>query len=137
MRDLGELGESTLQGWAAGVGITANRVRQDKTGWDTLLEFPFSQKTLRDSGLPLDREPAPLRCFLQVKSTDSRPGKRSVKLSNWSRLVKNPFPAFFLILEFDGKSSCQRAFLVHVGEAHIRLVLKALRELPPKEHDKL
>jgi hypothetical protein len=52
-----------------------------------------------------------------------------MKVSNWKRLVQSPLPAFILILEFDGDNSPQRAFLVHVGEAHIRRVLHKLREL--------
>src|ERR1051325_6434199 len=116
MRNVGKIGESALDGWVGDAGITANRVSQDETGWDFLLEFPLSQRDLIESRLPLDKEPAPLQCFVQVKSTDDKPGKWDIKLSNWVRFVKNLVPAFFLILEFDGKSSCQRAFLVHVDE---------------------
>jgi len=128
MRNVGGIGENTLALWAEQVGITPNKVSQDRTGWDFLLEFPCSHQASLYNGQPLDRSPFPLRCFVQVKSTDKGSGKWHVKLTNWERLIKNPLPAFFLVLEFDSQDSCQRAFLVHVGEEYIRRVQKRLRE---------
>lgn len=91
MRDVGDLGESTLRTWAIQAEITANKVEQDKTGWDFLLEFPLQSALTANFTLPLDRAPFPLRCFVQVKSTDAQPGKWSVKLDNWVRLVNSPY----------------------------------------------
>ena len=46
MRDVGELGESTLKLWASQANIVANKATQDKAGWDFLLEFPLRQGSL-------------------------------------------------------------------------------------------
>jgi hypothetical protein len=103
MRDVGELGESTFKMWTSQAGLVANKANQDKTGWDFFLESTRPLVIQRHTSIALDRDPYPLKCLVQVKSTDKRPGKWSVKLDNWERLVKDPHPAFFLILEFDGQ----------------------------------
>lgn len=126
MRDVGEIGENVLGQWAAQVGITANRVQRDRTGWDVLLELPTEVSSVN---APIDYRPHPVQCLVQVKSTDERPGLWAIKLDNWFRFITTPLPAFFLILEFDGEKDCQRAFLVHVDEVLIRKVLTRVRKL--------
>ncbi|NJO85173.1 MAG: hypothetical protein HC828_22120 [Blastochloris sp.] len=125
-RNLGLLGELALSTWCAQVGIVANKSEQDLTGWDYILEFPITSGSEKVS--LIDKEPFPLRCFIQVKSTDDNPGKWDVKLDNWLRLVKNPLPCFFLVLEFENQTECQRAYLVHVDKKYITQVLKRLRK---------
>ena len=39
-RDLGNMGESAVEGWAHQRRIVPNRVHYDKKGWDLILEFP-------------------------------------------------------------------------------------------------
>ena len=43
-RDVGKLGESELEKLCHQVGITVNKVQEDETGWDHLLEFPSFPK---------------------------------------------------------------------------------------------
>jgi hypothetical protein len=126
-RDLGTLGEAVLQQWCAEVGIIANRVQNDKSGWDYLLEFPLATRQLDE--IPLDKAPSPVQTLVQVKSSDALGQGISVKLSNWYRLVMSPLPAFYLVLEFEHGSSCKRAFLVPVNDYWIRRILKRLREI--------
>ena len=135
--NLGEVGEDTLQLWASQVGLTVNKAHRDNRGWDYLVEFPIAENKSEGLKLPLDRVPSPLKCFIQVKSTDGRPGKWSVKLDNLTYLVKSPYPAFFLIFEFDSQDAPQRAYLVHIGEDLIRTVLKRLRILNQTDISKL
>src|SRR4051794_35927794 len=111
-RDVGEMGESRLKEWAAQEGIIANQVRQDKTGWDFLLEFPSDGGSAYADNMPLDLVDGSLRCMVQVKSTDRQSNSWPIKLDNWERFVKNPLPCFFLFLEYDHKTECQRAYLV-------------------------
>lgn len=125
-RRVGRMGESILRHWCAEIGITCNRVEEDDTGWDGLLEFPLP---IPAKGQALDKMPPSPTVRIQVKSTDGKSQRVRMRLSNWLRLVDAADPAFVLALEFDGKSSCQRAYLVHVGDALIRRVLKRLREL--------
>lgn len=97
-----------------------------------MLEFPLFPNIQPPSNIPLDICLKPLQCFVQVKSTDLNPGRWPVKLDNWTRFINTPTPAFFLVLEYDGKDLCQRAYLVHVDETYIKKVLKKLREISNK-----
>lgn len=133
---IGKLGEKELSKWATQMDCTINKSIEDEEGWDFIIEFPpdFSPD---GEPLPLDKVDSPLKCWIQVKSTDDSLGKRSVNLRNWLRLVKTPYPAFFLVVEFNGKDEPQKAFLVHIGEEYIRKVLKRLRKAGFKKQDKL
>jgi hypothetical protein len=124
MRDVGAMGEAILRQWAAEAGLICNPVERDAAGWDFLIEFPPPQ-----GPVPLDKAPRPLQAFVQVKSSDRRGQVFRVKLDNWLRMVRTPLPAFFLLLEFDGKATPGRAFIQHVWQEEIRAVLKMLREL--------
>lgn len=125
-RKVGDLGEAVLMGWCAEAGATVNKAYQDERGWDFLLEFP---EPALSAGVPLDKLPDAIRCLVQVKSTDGTRRRLSVPLKNWARLVRPLLPTFFLILEFDDRSSAQRAYLAHVGEDEMRRVLQRLRAL--------
>lgn len=122
-----KLGEKTLDAWASQVDITINPSIEDTTGWDYVLEFPLEIESAIKAGTPLDKLPPALQCWMQVKSSNSRPGFHDVKLSNWKRLIDTPLPAFFFVCEFDNKSDCQTAYLVHIGDHYIREALKRLR----------
>ena len=124
-RRVGHLGENVLQKWASEEDAILNKAYDDRGGWDFILEFPVEHRLPRREP---DREETAYQCLIQVKSTDLLQQHRSVKMSNWKRLVETPLPAFFLALHFDGKSSCQKAFLVHVWEEEIARVLRKVRE---------
>ena len=136
-RDVGSMGEGIVKVWCDQVGITANKVQQDERAWDYILEFSSETSVTSQNNVPLDLFQSSLRCMIQVKSTDEQKNGWSVKLDNWERFVKNPFPCFFLILEYDHKNEVQRAFLVHVWQEEIRKILKKLRELSVKQRVKL
>ncbi len=138
-RRLGNRGEKALARWASQLDITISPPDEDLHGWDYLLEFPLevSNRDQSEEGKPLDKMASPLKCWIQVKSTDGQPGRWSVKLSNWRKLIRNPYPAFFLILEFDNENDCQRAFLVHIDKFYIERVQKRLRGLKPEQKSNL
>lgn len=130
MRDLGVMGESTFSLWCADAGLVSNGSQIDKTGWDFFVEFPFS----------LDLSPnqihkSALECKVQVKATDSNNRKISITLSNLRRLITAQMPAFFVFIEFDGKSHAERAFVVHVDNCLISKVLKRLHEVEQSDVD--
>ncbi|KQX98313.1 hypothetical protein ASD28_14485 [Massilia sp. Root133] len=128
MRDLGGLGESVFSQWCASAGLTANGSNVDKTGWDFLVEFDYHSKPSLELSTVHE---AAFECKVQVKATDKQARKLSIKLSNLKRLVTASMPAFIIFIEFDGKESPQRAFLVHVDEA---MSLEILRRLHDAEH---
>lgn len=124
MRDLGVMGESTFTLWCADAGLISNGSQIDKTGWDFFVEFPFSPDLS-----PNQIHKSALECKVQVKATDINNRKISITLSNLRRLITAQMPAFFVFIEFDGKSFAQRAFVVHVDNCLITKVLKRLHEL--------
>lgn len=128
-RNVGKLGEDALTQWAHQVGLTVTKATEDEQGWDFLLEAELPSLKSNPAKASYDKRASRLKCWIQVKSTDSFPGSWQVKLDNWERLVKTPYPAFFLVCEFNGKDTCQQAFLVHIDESHIRAVMRRLREL--------
>ena len=112
-QQLGKLGESTLRLWAHQAGLTVTPAVEDEQGWDFLLEASLPDLSIDPLHSSYDKRAAPWKYWVQVKSSDGTPRRWSVKLDNWERLVKTPYPAFFLICEFDGQDTCQMAYLVH------------------------
>jgi hypothetical protein len=133
--DVGQLGEKVLEVWSAELGVSCNPAYQDRRGWDYLLEFPRSDTLSRHS---LDSRPPELSCLVQVKSTFSNRTSRSIKLSNWERAIKRPFPFFYLCLHFDkSNNKLREAYLVHVGQEWMEKVLRRLRTEQIKGHSDL
>lgn len=123
-RDLGQMGESTMELWCAQAGLVANGSKIDKSGWDFYLEFPFEQGISTK-----DLHRAAFECKVQVKATDAQRRRVPIKLSNMRRLVTAQMPAFVLVLEFDGGDTVSRAYLIHVDEDIISRALKRMHEL--------
>ena len=60
------MGESKFMNLCATVGIGATKPEIDENGWDYFLEFP----NITDNSQPLDSQPTPISCKVQIKSTD-------------------------------------------------------------------
>ncbi len=128
--DLGRMGESTFSLWCADSGLIPNGSQVDETGWDFFVEFPF------DSSISCSEIHKPAyECKVQVKATDKKERKLSIKLSNLRRLITAQMPAFFVFIEFDGKNSAQNAFVVHVDNELISKVLKRLHEVEQSDEN--
>ena len=76
-----------------------------------------------------------MKCFVQVKGSDSRKRYEDISLKNWRSLVETDSPAFILRVEFDDKDDPQRAFLRHIDRDVCSDVLKRLREESISEGD--
>jgi len=135
IRDIGRMAETELENWCNQVGITPNRATYDKEGWDYFLQFPFET----EASVPtLDQRPSRVECFVQVKGTDdSEKNRKSISLSNWERLIRNPLPAFFLIIDYSLKNQPVNAYLIHVDKKWIISVLHRLRELGSDDAQRL
>ncbi len=125
--DFGQMGENELDIWANRSKITHNRsLQQDKKGWDHCLQF---KSKLEDLFIPLDRQMLDFTCWFQVKSTSTNQKRFRVKLSNWVHLVKQQYPAFYIVYYYSTEADLIKAYLVHVWEHWCFKVLKKLREL--------
>lgn len=132
MRDLGNMAESFFAAWCSSVGLIPNGSRIDRTGWDFFVEFPWDN----DESVPEDSVRSPIECKVQVKGTDRSDRKVPIRVANLHRLAKAQMPAFFCLLEFEGKDEPQSAYLVHVGEYLIEKTLKRIRTLELEKEDK-
>ncbi|KQV51375.1 hypothetical protein ASD07_10800 [Duganella sp. Root336D2] len=120
------MGELAFGHLCASVGLTANRsLEADKTGWDYLVEFNFDSPSTPEISTI---HQGALECKVQVKSTDKRSRKCSIKLSNLKRLATAAMPTFVLFIEFDGKSMPQRLFLVHFDQSLCLRVLSRIHD---------
>ncbi len=126
MRDLGKMGESAFSHLCASAGLTANSSDVDKTGWDFLVEFNFPIESKVEV---FSLHSAAPECKVQIKSTDDRKRKISVKLSNLKRLATTPSPAFFAFFEFNGEEDPQDLFVVHLDSPLISNILRRLHEV--------
>lgn len=131
MRDVGRMGESAFSMWCAGGGLVANSSQVDKTGWDFIVEFPFTS-----SLSPMEVHKSAHTCMVQVKSTDKQDRKLPVTLSNLRRLATAQMPTFFAFIEFDNKDNAQRVFVVHMDNDLSEKVLKRLHKIEQSDEKK-
>jgi hypothetical protein len=129
-RNIPALGEAVVPRLAAEIGVAAQKVQQDQTGWDFLLEFRREPgESASGINLPIDRWPLPWKCLIQVKTTTAT--KRSwtirAKLESCLSLAMGILPAFFLLLQFGEGNDPDEAFLVPVDEALLARILKRAR----------
>lgn len=133
----GAVGEDLVRLWASQAGVTANAVQRDEFAWDFCLQFrrEANENTLVG---PLDLIAPETTTFVQVKTTAVGATHEDVKLANWQRMVKDPYPWFFVRVSLDRSGEPERVYLIHVGPYWIERVLRRLRELsddPPKLSD--
>ncbi|MGL4384528.1 MAG: hypothetical protein ACRCS4_04420 [Flavobacterium sp.] len=124
--NLGKLGETKLTEWCTAAGLTSNRsLEEDKMGWDHLIEFPY-EKTI----LPRDKQPKPIECKIQVKSTLRTDKGVNIKLSSLKRLIDYTSQSFIVFYEYSNKKSPQleSTYLVHIDDKLIARALKAIRK---------
>lgn len=133
-RNLGGMAEARLEDWAHQVGITPNKTKYDKEGWDYLLQFPYEADR---SVLTLDERASRIECLVQVKGTDSKKARNSISLSNWERLVRTPLPSFFLVINYRSHNQPSEAYLIHIDKRWIESVFHRLRELGPEDAQNL
>ena len=137
-RNIGRMAENRLRLWASEQAISCNGADNDELGWDFHLQFR-NQNQLRLADT-LDLRPPELSCVVQVKGVGKKDANRrrlSLKLSNWESLVKNPLPAFYLVLVFGEAEEPAEAYVVHVDREWIARVLKRLRGLHAKDLKRL
>ncbi len=131
---IGTLGEQLFSSWCTEAHLTSNRsLEQDRTGWDHQVEFPYMK-----TNLPRDRQPSPIECRIQVKATQRRDRRWSIKASVLKRLIDYKYPAFILFLEFSNDKApvVESAFLLHIDKKIIEKTLKAIRKNDIKQNPK-
>lgn len=91
----GRSAENRFRLLCSDAGVTCNKSEEDDHGWDFIIEF--QSKSLTE--LPADREPAPLRVLVQVKSTRQKEPKCRLKLSNARNFANTESPCFIVLFQ--------------------------------------
>lgn len=122
--ELGEKGESRFKEICADAHLICNKSDRDRTGWDFLVEFPFD-------GIPLatlDGRPTPISCHVQVKTVRGDAHGIRLRLSAAERLAKEVKPAFVYILTVGENLEITGAYLIHLLDDRLSVILKRLRK---------
>jgi hypothetical protein len=122
--DLGEKGQSYFQLICADAKLVCNKATRDRTGWDFIVEFPFSEIQGPHS---LDSRSVPLSSHVQVKTLRAQNDRFEMRLSSAERLAKDIKPAFVYIAKVDWPNVIE-AFLIHLIDDPLAAILRRLRE---------
>lgn len=101
-------------------GVVCQRVEEDETGWDYLVEYPAPPF----QG-PAEEQPPGRRAFVQIKSTSGRFARTKLKLSNALRAAQDKSPWFIVLVQ--RHSGDFKFFVLHVWRAEMARVLKRVR----------
>lgn len=122
--DLGEWAEDDFSARCARAGVTRNRSRQDRTGWDYLVEFPAHPAPGRSA----DMQPVGTSARVQVKSKARGRPFVDLKLSNALRLAKEPAPCFLVLYAASDGGEPVRVFARHFWRDEIEAALRRARQ---------
>ena len=123
--ELGEKGEAELKLLCANAGLICNSSTRDRAGWDVVIDFPFPTGP---TGVPMDRRPHPPQCWGQAKAVWKDNKYVKLRLSSAERLAKVIAPACIFVLVVDQKLILTRIVVIHVIDAILEKILKAVRE---------
>jgi hypothetical protein len=133
--ELGDKGEQRFAELCVDAGLICNKSGRDRSGWDFIVEFPYSTPTIPDS---LDRRPQPPECRAQIKTVWSRSRNVKLRLSSAERLAKHPQLACIFVMvvrEDDLEFDC--VYCIHVIDDILSHILKSLRQCQAKDATKV
>lgn len=122
--DLSEWAEDDFSKQCARAGVTRNKSRQDRTGWDYFVEF--GARAL--GGVPADLQPVGMSARVQVKSKEKGRPFVDLKLSNALRFAKEPMPCFLVLYQATEGGEPVRIFARHFWSDEIAIALKRARK---------
>ncbi|EIM25226.1 hypothetical protein [Microvirga lotononidis] len=121
---LGEKGENRFREMCADAKLVCNASNRDRTGWDFIVEFPFSKPEGQHT---LDKRSTPISCHIQMKTMWETSESFKMRLSSAERLAKELKPSFVYVLKIDEKLQPVEAYLIHVLGDNLGTILKRLR----------
>jgi hypothetical protein len=128
---IGNIGEGRFRELCELAGLTVSKPSPDMTGKDFHVEFPFLEP---NGSHTLDRRPAALEFYAQVKTVVS-PKKRIVlSLSAAERLARDAKPTFIVVMRLPAGSKHGNLpeyldiYLIHVYDDVLEAILKRLRQ---------
>jgi hypothetical protein len=122
--ELGEKGEKRFAELCADAKLICNRASRDRTGWDFIVEFPFSPPTPQQ---PMDRRQQPPECRVQVKTIWEGQARVSLRLSSAERLAKALQPTCICVLRVDNSLAFKSIHVIHVVDDVLSNILREVR----------
>lgn len=120
-----KLAELEFEHFCGEVDAVCNRVADDQTGWDFIVEFRPDD----DPDVPPDLRPAPQRAFVQIKHSTSEANRCELKLSNALRYAEDDQPWFVIFLAYDrGRSKPRHIYLKHIWTSEMGAILRQSRQ---------
>jgi hypothetical protein len=124
--ELGDKGEHRFPELCVDAALVCNKVGRDRTGWDFIVEFPFSSPTAPNS---LDRRLQPPECRAQIKTVWSRSRNVKLRLSSAERLAKHPqLACIFVMVVREDDLEFDSMYCIHVIDEVLSDILKSLRQ---------
>jgi hypothetical protein len=123
--ELGAKGESRFREICADAQLICNSSERDRTGWDFIIEFPFS---IPGPNTTLDKRVAPISCHIQVKTLWEHVNEFKTRVSSAERLAKEIKPTFICVLKVNHKKQFVDAYLIHINDDPLCKILKRLRK---------
>lgn len=121
---IGRLGERKFDDLCDRARLEVSAPSPDMTGKDRHVEFPFVEPA---GSLTFDTRPAPLACYVQVKTLLSKNDRFAMRLSAAERLARETKPSFVAVLRINDDSDFTDMYLVHVSGEVLAIILKRLR----------
>ena len=133
--ELGDKGEHRFPELCVDAGLVCNKVGRDRTGWDFIVEFPFSSPIAPNL---LDRRPQPPECRAQIKTVWSRSGNVKLRLSSAERLAKHPqLACIFVMVVREEDHEFDSIYCIEVIDDVLSDILKGLRRCQAKDATKV
>lgn len=123
--ELGEKGELRFRELCNDENLTPNQVTRDRTGWDTLVEFPFDSVS---NLMPLDRRPQPASCRAQVKTVWEGAKNIRLRLSSAERLAKLVEPTTIFVFEVNNEKEFRSLHCIHIMDDVLERILLEARK---------
>jgi hypothetical protein len=122
---LGKLGEDEFKVACSRAKIVCNEVRRDRFGWDAMIEFDYEPPS---ANMSLDHRPAPISCYVQIKTIweDSKTVK--LKLSAAEHIAKKHLPSFIIVQRVATNLQVAERIVIHLLDDPLAKILKKLRQ---------
>lgn len=119
-----KLAELEFEHFCGQIDAVCNRVSDDQTGWDFIVEFRPDD----DPEVPPDLRPAPRRAFVQIKHSTSESNVCELKLSNALRYAEDEQPWFVIFFSYDeGSSKPGNVYVKHIWTSEMGTILRESR----------
>jgi hypothetical protein len=127
---MGKMGQVRFGELCFAGGLVPNEsLRDDRMGWDYLVEFPLSHER---GDVSFDRRQKLPDAKIQVKTIWSDRSSIDLALPAAERLALWDYPSFIVILHMNADQTYQSIYLIHLIDDNLARIIKSLRQAEAK-----